>query len=190
MAVSQDARITEPLPVAGPSGAPLPGSSDEVSPAQFRGALSHVATAVSIVSTAGPAGMAGVTCSAVAALSDDPPLLIACIHRKSAANAAIKANRVLCVNVLSAAQKDLSLLFAGVGGMPMPERFLKASWGMLATGAPHCLDALLAIDCEVLDVRDIGTHSLFIAKPVATAQADAAEPLAYFRRTFGSIHPI
>ena len=41
-------------------------------------------------STNGPAGAAGVTCSAVCALSDDPAMVLVCIHGKSATNAAIK----------------------------------------------------------------------------------------------------
>ncbi len=185
----EDARIAE-LVRAAPTGAAAPGAAEDVSALQFRDALSHLATAVSIVTTSGPAGMAGVTCSAVSALSDDPPMVVVCIHRRSAANAAIKANRVLCVNSLAAEQKDLSLLFAGVGGVAMPKRFQQGNWGMLATGSPHCLDALVALDCELVDVRDAGTHSLFVARVVATAQADTVGPLIYFRRTFGSMRPV
>lgn len=189
MTVPPDAG-TAPLQTAAPPSEMSAGSPEHVSTARFRDAFSHFTTAVSIISTAGPAGMAGVTCSAIAALSDDPPLVGVCIHRKSGSNAAIRANRVLCVNALAAGQKDLSLLFSGVGGVPMPERFARGSWGILTTGSPHCLDAVMALDCEVVDVRDVGTHTLFVAQVVATAQADSIEPLIYFRRTFGSTYPL
>ncbi len=192
MPVPLEAGTTQALraPANAPPDAASAGAPSALSPAQFRDALSNLATAVSIISTAGPAGMAGVTCSAVSVLSDDPPMVAVVIHRKSAANAVIRANGALCVNTLAADQKDLALLFAGVGNVPMPERFGRGSWGLLATGAPHCLGALLAVDCEIVDARDAGTHTLFIAQAVATAQADAVEPLLHFRRTFGSMRPV
>lgn len=162
----------------------VPGSG--VSAAQFRGALANLATAVSVITTDGPAGAVGVTCSAVCAVSDDPSMLLVCVHGKSATNAAIKANGVLCVNCLQAGQRDLSQAFAGIGGIPMRERFALTDWGVLATGAPHCKDALVALDCEVADVRDVGTHSIFIAKVLATAESESGEPLLYQRRAYAT----
>src|SRR5690349_22745867 len=75
---------------------------------EFRNALSKLATAVSVVTTDGPAGTAGVTCSAVCALSDEPAMVLVCVHGKSATNTAIKSNRNLCVNCLQSGQSDLS----------------------------------------------------------------------------------
>ena len=74
--------------------------------AEFRNALSNLATTVSVITTDGPAGVAGVTCSAVCALSDEPPMVMVCINGKSATNAAIKSNQVLCVNSLQAEQRN------------------------------------------------------------------------------------
>ena len=51
---------------------------------------------------------------------------------------AIKANRVFCVNSLQAEQTELSQAFAGIGSIPMPERFALTDWGTLVTGAPRC----------------------------------------------------
>ncbi len=98
---------------------------------EFRNALSRLATAVSVVTTDGPAGTAGVTCSAVCALSDDPAMVLVCVHGKSATNTAIKSNRNLCVNCLQSGQSDLSQAFAGIGGMPMPQRFALSTWDSL-----------------------------------------------------------
>lgn len=159
---------------------------DSVSAAEFRGALSQFTTAVSVIATDGAAGSAGLTCSAVCAVSDEPPSLLVCVHGKSAANRVIKANGVFCVNCLQAEQKDVSQVFAGVGNMPMQERFTTAAWGALATGAPYCKDALVALDCEVTDVRDVGTHTIFIGTVVATAEGRAGEPLVYQRRAYAT----
>jgi flavin reductase (NADH)/flavin reductase/chlorophenol-4-monooxygenase component 1 len=165
----------------------LPG---DLPPQDFREALSNVATAVSVIATDGPGGIGGVTCSALCCASDTPPLLAFCIHRKSAANALIRANGVLCINCLQAAQQDLSQLFAGAGSVPMRERFGGPGWSMLATGAPWHKDALVAFDCALMDVRDIGTHSLFIAKVLKTAQGGAAAPLLHRRHAYATARPI
>jgi flavin reductase (NADH)/flavin reductase/chlorophenol-4-monooxygenase component 1 len=161
-----------------------------ISTAEFRDALSRLTTAVSVIATDGPAGVAGLTCSAVCAVSDEPPMLLACVHGKSAANAVIKANGVLCVNCLQSTQRDLSQAFAGFGAIPMPKRFALGDWGVLATGAPRSRDALVALDCEVVDVRDIGTHSIFIARVVATAAASDGAPLVYQRRAYATTQPL
>jgi flavin reductase (DIM6/NTAB) family NADH-FMN oxidoreductase RutF len=157
-----------------------------VSAAEFRGALSKLATAVSVITTDGPTGPAGLTCSAVCAVSDEPAMLLVCVHSKSTTNTAIKTNGVLCVNCLQTEQTELSQAFAGIGSIPMPERFALADWGTLVTGAPHCRTALVSLDCEVADVRDIGTHSIFIARVLATVESKDGEPLLYQRRSYAT----
>jgi len=166
----------------------VPGTilASGVSTAEFRGAFANFATTVSVIATNGPAGRAGLTCSAVCAVSDDPPLLLACVHGKSAANAAMKVNRVMAVNCLQADQSALSQAFAGVGSLPLEDRFALGEWHALATGAPCCRHALAVLDCEVVDIRDVGTHSVFIAKVVATSTRDLGEPLVYQRRAYAT----
>src|SRR5690242_2711164 len=178
------------LMAEGAASAAIAAEAGGVSPIQFRDALSRIGTAVSVVSTDGPAGMAGLTCSAVCAVCDRPPLVAVCVHRDSAANAAISINRVLCVNCLHSAQQDLSQMFAGVGQVTMPERFRRGRWSRLATGAPVCDSALVALDCEVIDVRQFGTHSMFIARVVATANARVAEPLLYHQRSYATTRSV
>jgi len=172
------------MPPTAPQDRVLDRSTCCVPSTEFRNALSKVATAVSVVTTAGPAGAAGVTCSAVCALSDDPAMVLVCVHGKSTTNAAIKKNGILCVNCLQADQSELSQAFAGIGAIPMRDRFALGTWGALVTGAPRCKDALVALDCEVAEVRDIGTHSVFVAKVLATSEAEQGEPLLYQRRTY------
>ena len=78
-------------------------------------------------------------------------------------------------------------MFAGVGQVPMAERFAPGLWSVLATGAPHCNDALVAFDCELIEVREVGTHSVLIARVLATAQGTpSAEPLVYQRQRYAT----
>src|SRR5262245_33886561 len=72
-----------------------------ISVSEFRDALARAVTAVTVVTTDGPGGLAGVTCSAVASVCDTPPTVLVCMNRRSYVNGVIKQNDVLCVNWLS-----------------------------------------------------------------------------------------
>jgi flavin reductase (NADH)/flavin reductase/chlorophenol-4-monooxygenase component 1 len=178
--------VSAPTVAAGPSS--VEGCA--VTARQFRDAMAQITTPVSVITTDGPAGRSGMTCSAVCAASDAPPMIIACVHGASAANRVFRANGVLCVNSLSAAQSELSQLFASSRGVPMDERFLHDDWGTLATGAPCHRGALAALDCEVLDIREAGTHSVFFARVLATGIGQPLEPLVYHRRAYATTRPI
>ena len=165
--------------------APAPAGGS-ISAQEFREAMSRLTTAVSVITTDGPAGRSGLTCSAVCAASDTPPLLVACVHGASNANKALKENGVLCVNCLGADQSDLSQTFAGARGVPMNERFTGDHWDKLITGAPRHREALVALDCEIVNVIEAGTHSVFLARVLATAHNDPADPLIYHRRSYAT----
>jgi flavin reductase (DIM6/NTAB) family NADH-FMN oxidoreductase RutF len=160
--------------------------SAPVSALEFRGAMARFTTAVSVIATDGPAGMAGLTCSAVCAVSDTPATLAICVHTRSAANNVIKANGVLSVNCLHVDQMSLSQAFAGIGKLAMAERFALANWGVLVTGAPYCKDALAALDCEVVDARDVATHSVFVVNVIATIASKNQQPLIYQQRNYAT----
>jgi len=164
----------------------LLAEGEPVSASTFRGAMAQFTTAVSVIATDGPAGIAGLTCSAVCAISDTPATLAVCVHGKSAANGVIKANGVLSVNCLHADQMHLSQAFAGVGKMPMAERFAMSDWGVLVTGAPCCKDALVSLDCRIVEVRDVATHSIFVVSVLATAESRNRQPLIYQQRTYAT----
>ena len=164
--------------------------STHVSAEEFREALSRVASSVSIVSTDGAHGIAGFTCSAVCSVTDDPPTIMVCVNRKSAANAIIKANGVLCVSSLGAEQVELSQMFAGVGRVPMNERFAGPHWGVLATGSPYCTQSRVALDCRVADIREVGTHSVIFAEVLSTVHASDGQPLIYHSRNYATIRHV
>jgi len=167
-------------------------ATSAISAEQFRDALSRAVTPVTVIATSGNAGEAGVTCSAVCPVCDNPPTVLVCINRNSYANAVIKANGVLSVNWLHAGQSTLSQVFAGVGKLPMPERFASGAWHRQRTGAPCSSDAAVTLDCRVTQSYEVGSHSIFLAEVVdaAHAQADAVSPLVYCRRSYATTRPV
>src|ERR1041384_3603875 len=87
--------------------------------AQFREAMSQLGAAVHVVTTAGPAGRAGFTATAVCSVSDQPATLLVCLNRRSQVTPILDTNRVLCVNTLRAGSDILADVFAGRTGVPM-----------------------------------------------------------------------
>src|SRR6476620_6456531 len=120
-----------------------------VEAAQFREAMSQLGAAVHVVTTAGPAGRAGFTATAVCSVSDQPATLMVCLNRRSQVTPILDTNRVLCVNTLRAGADELADVFAGRTGVTMAERFDTGSWSELSTGSPVLTDAVVTCDCRV-----------------------------------------
>src|SRR5712664_1453809 len=132
-----------------------------VSKHQFREAMARLGAAVNVVTTAGPAGCCGYTATAVCSVSDSPATMLVCLNRASSMHGVFTENGVLCVNILSGDQRDLSVRFAGQDGTPMASRFADDRWTTMRTGAPAHRDALCVIDCRISAVHETGTHSVF-----------------------------
>ena len=155
-----------------------------VDQAAYRDAMARLGAAVSVITTVGPTGRSGFTASAVCSVTDDPPTLLVCMNRGSTSHEAFKANGVLCVNTLSARQEALSPLFAGQVEASMEERFDAAAWTVLATGAPVLAEAVVSFDCRIVQVAEVGTHSVFFCAVEAIQAGVEREALIYFGRSY------
>lgn len=155
--------------------------------ADFRNALARLGAAVNIVTTDGVAGLYGITMSAVASVTDDPPTILACINRNSPANEAVKRNGVFCMNMLAGRHQELAQLFSSKG-VTARDRFAAFDlWSVLETGSPVLNDASVSLDCKVCAATEMGSHTIFFGNVVALAQHDNYECLVYFDRGF---HPM
>lgn len=156
----------------------------------FRNAMALMTGAVNVITTQGPAGLAGFTASAVCSVTDSPPTVLVCMNRGSFAHPCFTTNGVLCVNVLSAAQQSLSALFAD-RTVTMPERFERAVWQPRASGAPGLDGALVQLDGRITATHEIGSHSVFIVELVevrlAAETGDELRGLAYFNRRYHAL---
>src|SRR3712207_6246025 len=96
----------------------------------FLDGMSRAACTVSVVTTDGAAGRAGVTVSAMASVSADSvtPSLLVCVNYQSAAARMILENGVFCVNVLRAEQAVISDRFAGRVKTSSGDKFEGVRW--------------------------------------------------------------
>jgi len=155
-----------------------------IATADFRNAMALLAGAVNVITTDGPAGLAGFTASAVCSVTDQPPTLLVCMNRSSFAHRFFVENRTLCVNVLAADQQPLSALFSN-REVSMTQRFDRAPWRALATGAPALDGALVNFDGEITHIHEVGSHSIFLAELRDVRLAgQGSQGLAYFNRAY------
>ena len=156
-------------------------SSAQVSPSEFRQAMDHFATGVTVVTSVGDYGQpVGATTSAVASLSLDPPLVLVCFDRESSILRAIRAHGAFVVNVLAARQRHLSANVArrspawdGVPYRPGP------------TGSPRLDGALAAVECTVENRLPGGRHEIVVGRVRQVGvSAGSAAPLVRWRGSY------
>lgn len=151
----------------------------------FRDGMSLLTTAVNVITTEGSAGTHGFTASAVCSVTDTPPTLLVCMNQTSRSHAHFIENKILSVNVLGAQHESISNAFASK--LSSQERFEYGSWSQLKTGAPVLEDALVSFDCEIEDIQQVGTHSVFMCRVVAIKQGESDESLVYFNRAYSRV---
>ena len=86
---------------------------------------------------------------------------------------------------MGAQHESISNAFASK--LSSQERFEYGSWSQLKTGAPILEDALVSFDCEIQDIQQVGTHSVFMCRVVAIKQSEQEESLVYFNRAYSRV---
>ena len=151
----------------------------------FREGMSLLPTAVNVITTNGNSGCHGFTASAVCSVTDTPPTLLVCMNQTSRSHAHFLENKTLSVNVLGTQHESISNAFASK--LCSEERFEHGAWTTLATGAPILEDALVSFDCEIEDIQQVGTHSIFMCRVIAIKQSESDESLVYFNRSYHQV---
>jgi flavin reductase (DIM6/NTAB) family NADH-FMN oxidoreductase RutF len=145
-------------------------------------------TGVTLVTTRHEGLAQGITASAVASVTLEPPTLLICLNRQSATCHAVSGAGRFCVHVLADDQLDLARHFAS----RTPDKFANlAELGLGSThdsplGNPIVEGALAYLECRVATQTDFGTHRVFFGE-VVSVDAREGSPLAYFRGQFASL---
>ena len=63
---------------------------------------------------------------------------------------------------------------------------LTTAVSIIATNGPAGIAGLVAFDCELMEAREFGAHSVLIARVLATAQGAPAEPLVHHRQQYAT----
>jgi flavin reductase (DIM6/NTAB) family NADH-FMN oxidoreductase RutF len=157
-----------------------------ISPTAFRDALRLFPAGVTVVTIRAGEQVHGLTVSAFASVSPEPPLVAVMIDHQHGAHAMLELpGAVFAVNVLGEEQAELSDRFAW---SPDSERFELGEWSTAVTGAPVLVDALAWLDCTLYSRHEAGSHTLYIGRVEASATPrPEARPLVYWNRGYRSL---
>jgi 4-hydroxyphenylacetate 3-hydroxylase, reductase component len=144
----------------------------------FRNALGEFATGVAIVTTkTSGEDPIGITVNSFSSVSLDPPLVLWCLDKGSDRLRSFEKCDGFTINVLSAAQLELSNRLsrsgqAGLEGIPVGEG---------VNGCPFLSEALANFECSVEARHDAGDHIIMVGRVLAFNQPNTQSPLVYHR---------
>jgi flavin reductase (DIM6/NTAB) family NADH-FMN oxidoreductase RutF len=144
--------------------------------AEFRAAMRHVPSAVTIVTSLRHGEPRGLTLTSFASVSVDPPALLICVNREARSYLYISESKVFCVNLLAGQQRHLAEHFAG---KVRDRQFEAVEYETDVTGAPVLTSSIAHFDCRVLEEHHVGSHSIFVGE-VVSCVARPGSPLGYF----------
>lgn len=159
------------------------GRTAALSEDEFRHVIGHFATGVTVITARNADDHpVGTTASAVSSLCASPPMLLACLNKRSQTGAIVAATGTFAVNVLAEDQAHLAARFAAKA----PDKFADVDHTVGPAGQPLLDGALAHLECAVTESVVGGTHTVFLAA-VRSARAFDGRPLAYYRGTFGRL---
>jgi len=140
------------------------------------------ATGVTVIGMKDGDSTWGMTANAVTSVSLDPPLVLVCVDKSTQTHPKLTEAKSFSVNILTAAQEEISNRFAFKG----PKDFSGLDTKTAETGAPILLDTLGWVDCKLAEVLPGGDHDIFVGEIIAGELGDTdASPLTYYQGKYG-----
>jgi flavin reductase (DIM6/NTAB) family NADH-FMN oxidoreductase RutF len=156
-----------------------------IKPELFRATLGRFATGVTVVTTIDAKKKPhGLTVSAFASVSLEPPLVLVCIDRANGVGPTLAKTGRFIVNVLEETQEELSRRFSETPAAADPFEGVDVRIGL--GGIPMLRNSLAALECRITEQREAGDHTIFLAE-VEFAHLSDAHPLLYFRGAYRRI---
>lgn len=151
-------------------------------PDLFRAALGRFGTGVTVVTTLDAKKKPhGLTVSAFASVSLEPPLVLICIDHTNTSGPALKKSGRFSVNILAEEQEELARRFSEPPSDA--DLFEGVDIRIGLGGIPMLRNSLAVLECLVIEQRDAGDHAIFIGE-VEFAHLTDAHPLLYFRGAY------
>jgi flavin reductase (DIM6/NTAB) family NADH-FMN oxidoreductase RutF len=152
--------------------------------AEFRRAMGHFATGVTIVTVDLDGEVHGMTANAFASVSLDPLLVLVCVDHSTNTHAHLHAKKRFGVNILCEDQRAISQFYAN------PERVHEraeaeagARFDRTRHGTPMLHGSLAYLECRLHSAQDAGDHTIFIAE-VEDVVVNNGSPLLYFKSKY------
>ena len=163
----------------------MPTSS--LSSSEFRKALGHFTTGVTVVTVERePGKVHGMTANSFTSVSLDPMLILVCVDQRAKMLPLLKKKKSFGVSVLKAGQEAISEYFAKGEQSAEAEERLSICYRRTSSGIFVLDNALLQMSCSVMASHVAGDHTIFVGE-VEEAEVHEGEPLLYFRGEYRRI---
>jgi flavin reductase (DIM6/NTAB) family NADH-FMN oxidoreductase RutF len=157
---------------------------------RFRMGLGAFATGVTIVTTGRGDFSYGMTASAVASVSLEPPLILVCVDRRGRAAREIARNAHFVVNVLGADQEHLSRYFASPDRPRGRDGLRGVPHRLTASGAVVLEDIVAHLECTLAASHEAGDHIIFVGEVVELSVDGERPPLLVHRSRYRRLMPL
>ena len=162
------------------TGDPRPAELQVIGPgaAEFRHALGHFATGITVITTFGDHGeLYGLTANAVTSVSLTPPLILVCIKNTARSLGALQRKRAFALHILTEDQEWIARGFAS-----SVDRATICEWTTTSGGLPLLRDFHMALECTVEEIYPGGDHGIVLARVMEIHRGDEnASPLLFYK---------
>jgi flavin reductase (DIM6/NTAB) family NADH-FMN oxidoreductase RutF len=125
----------------------------------------------------------GMTVTAFASVSADPPTILVSLGSEGISTRAITATRSFGVSILAAEQ----FAIAHYGSAPGTTKFLERFTETGRSASPAVAGALAHLDCELSDAVQVADHTVLFGRVRAARVSRAGTPLLYHRRAYRTL---
>ena len=143
--------------------------------AQFKAALSHFASGVTVVTTEHEGKRYGMTVASFASLSLHPPLVLVCVEKSVKTHDAIAAAGKFGVSILAQEQTGVSARFASRSD----DKFAGIDVTRGELGVPLIANSLATLECRVHETLPGGDHTIFVGEVESNVLGTAGPGLVY-----------
>jgi flavin reductase (DIM6/NTAB) family NADH-FMN oxidoreductase RutF len=151
----------------------------------FVDAMSMLARGVTLVTSWIGDRPWGMTVTAFASVSAEPPMILVSLDSETASARAISATRSFGVSILAAEQLAVARYGSAPGVAKFLESFVDASDGRSAS--PVVADALAHLDCGLAEAVRIADHTIFFGRVHAAHASRSRTPLLYHGRVYRTL---
>ncbi|PZC42060.1 MAG: 3-hydroxy-9,10-secoandrosta-1,3,5(10)-triene-9,17-dione monooxygenase reductase component [Chloroflexi bacterium] len=146
----------------------------------LRNALGRFPTGVTVITSGAPGMEYGMTCQSFTSLSLEPPLVLVCVGNETGMRRIVEETGAFTVNVLSAAQEDLSGFFASSKRPAPPHQFDDVAYTPGETGTARIRGATTVFDCRLKELLEGGDHRIVVGEVVAFEETADDPPVLFF----------
>jgi flavin reductase (DIM6/NTAB) family NADH-FMN oxidoreductase RutF len=155
-----------------------------IDPREFRRAVGHFATGVTVIAVDIEGSTRGMTANAFTSLSLDPPLVLFCVAKKAHLGQVVHMASGFSINILTHDQQSLSTYFAGGWKDASPPPFAFEPW----EGGPRLAGVAAALGCAVETIHEGGDHFIVVGRVLALYQREpAAAPLVFHAGRYAAL---